>query len=96
LHDAQVGSALVLRVTPRARKNAIVGVQTDGTIKIHITAPPVEDKANQALVAFLAEVLGIAKTRIEIVAGASGRDKLVSIVGMSAGDAHQKIVAQLG
>jgi hypothetical protein len=95
LHDGHSGSALALRITPRARKNAIVGVQSDGTIKIHITAPPVDDKANQALISFLAEVLGIAKSRIEIVAGDSGRDKLVSILDMSASTAHKKILAQL-
>ena len=95
LHDGKRGSALTLRITPRASKNAIVGILNDGTIKIHLTAPPVDDKANQELVAFLANVLDVAKSRIELVAGAKGRDKLVSIVDMDAETAHQRILAHL-
>ena len=95
LHDGRRGAALALRITPRASKNSIVGVQSDGTIRIHITAPPVDDKANQALVGFLSEVLGVPRSRIEIVAGASGRDKLVSVLDMDARTAHERILAHM-
>jgi uncharacterized protein len=95
LHDAKGGSALAIRVTPRARKNEIVEVQSDGTVRIRLTAPPVEGKANEALVVFLADVLGIAKSRIQVVAGASGRDKLVTIDDLDAWSVHEKILARL-
>jgi len=95
LHDGKRGSALALRITPRASKNSIVGVQSDGTIRIHIAAPPVDDKANQALLAYLAEVLGIAKSRLDIVAGITGRDKLIAILDMDARTAHQRILAHM-
>ena len=49
LHDGKKGAALALRVTPRASKNEIVEVLSDGTVKVHLTAPPVEGKANEAL-----------------------------------------------
>jgi hypothetical protein len=52
LHDGQRGAALAVRVTPRARKNEIVEVLSDGTVKVHLTAPPVEGKANQALLEY--------------------------------------------
>ena len=95
LHDGRRGSALALRITPRSSRNRIVGVLGDGTIKVHISAPPVDDQANKALVEFLAEVLGVPKSRLEIVAGAAGRDKLVSILDMDVQTAHQRILAHM-
>jgi len=95
LHDGQRGSALAIRVTPRSSENKIVGILNDGTIKVHIAAPPVDDDANAELVKFLADVLGTAKSRIEIVAGASGRDKLISVLDMDVQTVHQRILAHL-
>ena len=95
LHDGKRGSALALRVTPRASRNEIVGLLTDGTIKVHIAAPPVDAEANKELVAFLAEVLGVPKTRVEIVAGSTGRDKLVSVLDMDVETVHQRILAHM-
>lgn len=89
------GAALAIRVTPRARHNEIVEVLADHTIKIRLTAPPVEGKANEALVKFLAEILNVSKSRIEIVAGETGRDKLVSVIDMPAAEAQARILAQL-
>ena len=95
LHDGKVGSALAVRVTPRASRNKIVEVQTDGTIKIHLSAPPVDGEANEQLIAYLAEVLNIPKSRLEIVAGQSGRDKLISVLDMDAETVHKRILAHL-
>ncbi len=92
LHDGKKGAALAVRVTPRSSKNEIVEVLNDGTIKVHLTAPPVEGKANEALVKFLAEVLDVAPSRIEVVAGANGRDKLISVLEMDSATVHKKIV----
>jgi len=95
LHNGQKGAALAVRVTPRARKNEIVEVLSDGTLKIRLTAPPVEGKANQALVEFLAEVLEVPRSRLEIVAGESGRDKLVSVIGLDAETVQARILRHL-
>lgn len=95
LHDGKRGSALALRVTPRASRNKIVGVLNDGTIKVHIAAAPVDEAANKALIEFLADVLGVPKSRVEIVAGATGRDKLVSVLDMDVETAHQRILAHM-
>jgi uncharacterized protein (TIGR00251 family) len=73
------GSALSIKVTPRARKNEIVGVMADGTLKIRVTAPPVGGKANEAVIELLADVLNVPRSKIEIVAGETGTQKLVSI-----------------
>lgn len=96
LHDGKLGSALAVRITPRASRNEIVEVLSDGTIKIHIAAPPVDGEANATLVEFLADVLNVPKSRIEIVAGQSGRDKLISVLDMDAETAHKRILAHLG
>jgi uncharacterized protein len=95
IHDAKTGSALAIRVTPRSSRNEVSGIQDDGTVKIRLTAPPVEGKANEALVEFLSEVLEVPRSRIEIVAGLTGRDKLVSILDLDAQTVHERILKKL-
>lgn len=96
MHDGKKGSALAVRVTPRASRNEIVEVMNDGTIKVRIAAPPADNEANKALVEYLAEILGVPKSRLDIVAGASGRDKLIAVFDMDVETAHSRIVAHLG
>jgi len=95
LHDGKRGAALAVRVTPRASRNEIFGVLNDGTVKIHLTAPPVEGQANEALLKFLSEVLGVPVSRLDIVAGKTGRDKLVSIMGVDAETVHKRIIRHM-
>lgn len=95
LHDGKKGSALAVRITPRASRNEISEILSDGTVKVRLTAPPVEGKANAALVDFLASVMDIPSSRIEIVAGKSGRDKLISILDLDAETVHQRILQHL-
>lgn len=95
LHDGQMGSAIAVRVTPRASHNKIVEILADGTIKIHIAAPPVDGEANEALIRYLAEVLNVPKSRLEIVAGHSGRDKLISVLDMDGETLHKRLVAHM-
>ena len=94
-HDGRRGSALAIRVTPRARRNEVAEVLNDGTIRIRLTAPPVEGKANKALIEFLSQILGVSKSRIAIVAGETGRDKLVSILDMDPEEAQRRILEHL-
>lgn len=95
LHNGKKGSALAVRVTPRASHNEIVELLEDGTIRVRIAAPPSDHEANEALIGFLAEVLGVAKSRLDIVAGVTGRDKLISVMDMDAETAHQRILAHV-
>ncbi len=76
------GAALTVKVTPRASRNELVGLMSDGTVKIRVAAPPVDGAANEAVIALLAEVLGVPKSQIEIAAGQKTTQKLVSIVGL--------------
>ncbi len=95
LHNGQRGSALAVRVTPRASASQVVGLLEDGTIKVHLASDAAEDQINIELVAFLAEVLGVPKSRVEIVAGENGRDKLISVLDMDVETAHQRIEAHM-
>jgi uncharacterized protein (TIGR00251 family) len=95
LHDGKQGAALTVRVTPRARRTEIAGVLEDGTLRVRITAPPVEGKANAALVDFLAKVLQTRPNRIEIVAGEKGLDKIVSITDLTAEDVQGRLQAYI-
>jgi uncharacterized protein (TIGR00251 family) len=91
LHNGKHGAALTIRVTPRARKTELGGVLEDGTVRIRVAAPPVEGKANKALVKYLSELFGVRKNKIEIVAGEKGLDKIISIDGMPATEVEERI-----
>lgn len=91
LHDGQQGAALTVRVTPRARRDEVAGILEDGTLRVRVSAPPVEGKANAALLTFLARVLGVRKSRLEIVAGEKGLDKIVSVLNMSSREVEARI-----
>ena len=95
LHDGKRGSAIAIRVTPRASSNKIAEVLNDGTVKIHLAAPPVDNEANDKLIVFLSEILSVPKSHIEIVAGMTGRDKLVSILDLDGDTVHQRLLAHM-
>jgi len=71
-----------VEVQPNARQNAVVG-STGGVLKLKIAAPPVGGKANEALVRFLAELLGLPKSDLTIEKGLSGRHKTVTVRGLT-------------
>jgi uncharacterized protein (TIGR00251 family) len=73
---------LPVRVQPRARRDEVVGWQ-GATLRVRVTAPPAEGRANHAVIALLAETLGLPRSSIGLVSGAAGRDKLVRIAGHS-------------
>ncbi|MBN1146809.1 MAG: DUF167 domain-containing protein [Anaerolineales bacterium] len=95
LHDGKKGAALAIRVTPRARRNEISGILNDGTVKIRLTSSSDESKTNEALLGFLSEILEVPRSRLEIVAGVAGRDKLVSILDISADMVQERIIKRL-
>ncbi len=82
-----------VRVTTRANKNEIAGVIGE-SVQVRLTAPPVEGKANEALVKFLASMLGIPRSSVEIVAGRSSRNKVIGIRGLCAENIEKAILNQ--
>ncbi len=93
-HSGRFGAAIAVRVSPRASKNEISEIMKDGTIKIKLTTPPVDGKANQALIEFLSELLGIPPSKFEIVMGSTNRNKLIAIEGIDA-EMLQKRITEL-
>ncbi len=82
--DAKGGAAFSVRVVTRAVNTEIVGVQDDGVLKVRLKASPAGDPAaNQELAEFLAQQLNVPLEKVEIVAGLDGRDKLVSVEGIT-------------
>jgi uncharacterized protein (TIGR00251 family) len=76
------GVAFAVRVSPRASRDAIEG-EHNGALKIRLTAPPIEDRANLALRRLLAERLNVPLSAVRILAGEKSRTKRVSIAGVS-------------
>jgi len=79
-----------VRVVPRASRNEIAGVQGEA-LRVRLTAPPVEGAANKALVKLLAEVLEIAAHDIDIVAGHTGRQKVVRVADLTAHELETRL-----
>ena len=80
LREARGGVVVSLHIQPRASRNEIVGVQGE-SLKVRLTAPPVDGAANKMCLAFLAQCLDLPKSSLEIVAGATGRSKQVFVPG---------------
>ncbi len=83
LRDTPEGCILPVRVHPGARKNDITGVH-NGALKISLTTPPTDGRANEALIPFLAKFLQIPRARITLVTGAASRTKTLRISAKSA------------
>ena len=81
-----------VKVLPRSSRTEIAGREND-VYKVKLTDPPVEGRANKALIAFLAEKLGVPKRDIEMVSGKTGRLKTIRIRGLTAGEIAQALEA---
>ena len=90
VRDSAQGATFTVRVQPRAKRNAIVAEMGDA-LKIALTAPPVEGKANQACIAFLAEVLDVPRSSVTIAAGESSRNKLIRVSGITAAQVELRL-----
>ena len=95
IRDTPSGATFQAKVHPRARKNAITREVGDA-LKLALTAPPVEGRANQACIAFLAEVLNVPRSSVTIAAGESSRNKVISVRALSAAQVEEKLQAALG
>lgn len=90
--DARRGAAINVRVVTQAEKTEWAGIQDDGALKVRLTADSAGDPAaNKELLDFLAARLGVAIDHLDIVAGAKGREKLITIEGLSSAEVEQLI-----
>jgi uncharacterized protein len=82
VHEREGAVRFAVRVQPRASRDEIAGVHGEA-LKVRLRAPPVDGAANEALIAFLAARLAVAKQQIRVVAGASSRAKVVEVDGVT-------------
>jgi uncharacterized protein len=83
--QTEISATFSVRIQPRSSKNGVTRME-DGSLKIRLTAPPVDGAANEALIKFLSETLDLSKSQIEIVSGHTSREKRLKINGMSEAD----------
>lgn len=84
------GVSFFIKVHPRARKNALTGIVGDA-VKISLSAPPVDGRANRAVIEFLAELFEIPCSSVTISSGATSRVKRVHVAGTTAAAVRQRL-----
>lgn len=82
IQESARGITFAVKVHPRARKNAITGAVGEA-LKLSLTAPPVEGKANQAVIEFFADLFAIPQSSVTIASGETSRSKVVRISGLN-------------
>jgi uncharacterized protein (TIGR00251 family) len=92
IRDLPDGCSFQVRVQPRARRNAVAD-EIDGVLKISLTAPPVEGRANAACVEFLAKLLKAPKSSFSIARGETSRNKVIRVRGMTADELRTRLRA---
>ena len=90
IRESTDGLTFSVRVRPRAKKTAITGEVGD-SLKVSLTAPPVDGKANDACIEFFAKLLKIPKTSVTIAAGLTSRNKTVRVVGLSGDELQRRL-----
>ena len=83
IQDTPNGATFAVKIHPRGRKNAITGELGDA-LKLSLTAPPVEGRANQACIEFLANLLNLPRSSVTIASGQNSRRKVIRVSGVSA------------
>jgi len=90
VQDTLAGATFTVKLQPRARKNGITGELEDG-LKLSVTAPPVDGKANEACMEFFAKFLKVRRSSVTIASGQTSRRKLIRIAGMSAAELKKRL-----
>lgn len=92
IRDTTSGATFSVKVHPRAKKDAIAGTVGDA-LKLALTAPPVEGKANEACIRFFAELLRVPRSSVTIAAGETSRNKVVRVQGLTAAQVEERLQA---
>jgi uncharacterized protein (TIGR00251 family) len=90
--DHAEGCVLTVRAQPGARKRGVLG-ERNGALKIAVTAPPEDGRANQALTELLAEIMGVKRSQVELIAGSTSRDKRFLFWGVGRGEIQRRLAA---
>ena len=87
-HDDSV--SFHVRVHPRAKKNAITG-ELDDALKVSLTAPPIEGRANEACIEFFAKLLRVPRSSVTIASGHTSRNKMIRVAGLAADEVRKRL-----
>jgi uncharacterized protein len=90
IQDSSSGATFAVKVHPRAKKNAITGEVGDA-LKVALTAPPVDGKANAACIEFFAKLLNVPRSSVTIASGQSSRNKVIRVAGLSAEEVRRRL-----
>jgi uncharacterized protein len=94
INETAAGVTFAVKVQPRAKRNAIVG-EVGEALKVALTAPPVNGKANEACVEFFSEILRVPRSAVMIAAGGTSRNKVIRVVGISAALVRERVAEYL-
>jgi uncharacterized protein (TIGR00251 family) len=88
------GVTFAVRVQPRASKSGVAG-EIDGAVKIRLAAPPVDGEANEEMIRFLAKLFGLPRANVELVSGATNRNKVVRVSGITSQEVERTLHEKL-
>jgi uncharacterized protein len=90
MQESHGGVTFAVKIHPRAKKNAITG-EVGGALKLSLTSPPVEGRANDACIEFFAKLLKVPRSSVTIASGRTGRNKVIRVDVLSAGEVERLI-----
>ncbi|MFZ0139333.1 MAG: DUF167 domain-containing protein [Candidatus Sulfotelmatobacter sp.] len=90
VHESAGGVCFAVKIHPRAKKNAITGEFGDA-LKLSLTSPPIDGRANQACIEFFAKLLMVARSSVTIASGQTSRQKVIRVTGLSAEEVRRRI-----
>jgi len=94
VHETPTGVSFAIKIHPRAKKNAITGELGDA-LKLAVAAPPIDSRANEACIEFLANLLDVPRSSVTIASGESSRRKVIRVAGLSADEVRRRLSGSL-
>ena len=94
IHESPDGVRFAVRVHPRAKRNAITGLVGD-SLKVSLTTPPVEGRANEGCIEFFAKLLKVPRSSVTIASGQTSRNKVIRVAGVTATYVHDRLQNEL-
>jgi hypothetical protein len=91
IRDTPSGATFTIKVHPRAKKNEITGEVGDA-LKVALTSPPIDGRANEACIEFLAKLLNVPRSSVTIAAGDTSRNKVIRVRGFSAAEIAERLL----
>lgn len=90
VRDTPSGATFQVKVHPRAKKNEITG-EVGEALKLSLTTPAIEGRANEACIRFLSKLLNVPRSSVTIAAGESSRNKVIRVAGLTAAQARERL-----